>query len=82
MPHQTRTERDEIVVMAATDNVSSPIPVPSTLRGRSSSEVIKQINVSNAKILAFLLVICMISYHSILKSINGDKFSILLTHLS
>ncbi|EFX82868.1 hypothetical protein DAPPUDRAFT_48914 [Daphnia pulex] len=42
-----------------------------TKRGRSSSEIIKQFNVLNAKILAILLVGCLLGYHGVLKFMNG-----------
>ena len=43
-----------------------------TKRGRSSSEIIKQFNSLNAKILAILLVGCLLGYHGALKFINGN----------
>lgn len=46
-----------------------------TKRGRSSSEVIKQFNIANAKILAVLLVVFLLAYHAVLKSVNGNSRS-------
>ena len=66
--HQTRKKRKyQVVAMSEND-----APAVTTKRGRSSTEIIKQFNVANAKIIALLCVLCMILYHGILKSTNGN----------
>jgi len=44
-------------------------------KGWSSSEIIAQLNVRNAKILAFLLVLVLLGYHGVLKLWNGRILS-------
>lgn len=43
-----------------------------TKRGSSSSEVIQQFNSFNAKIIAVVLVVCMLVYHNPLKPFYGN----------
>jgi hypothetical protein len=53
-----------------------------TKRGRSSSEIIKQFNSLNAKILAILLVGCLLGYHGVLKFINGNFYRVIMHDFS
>ena len=53
-----------------------------TKRGRSYSEIIKQFNSLNAKILAILLVGWLLGYHSVLKFINGNFYKIIMHDFS
>lgn len=50
---------------------------PVTKRGRSSSEIIEQFNSLNAKILAAVLVSCLVGYHGILKFMDGNCSSLI-----
>ena len=61
--------------MAENGQVYSPIK-----RGGSSSEIIKQFNISNAKLLALVLVVFLVAYHAVLKSVNGSLYFWLLTN--
>ena len=46
-------------------------------RGRSSSEIIAQLNIVNAKYLALLIVLLMLVYHGMLKLKNGNQLLLL-----
>lgn len=77
VPHQTSTGEDQkkYCVMAENGQVYSPIK-----RGGSSSEIIKQFNISNAKLLALVLVVFLVAYHAVLKSVNGSLYFWFLTN--